>query len=238
MAGRRPKPHRILLVEDHVILRAALRDLLRAQPDFEVVGEAGDGAAAVRLAKRIRPRLVLMDVSLPGLDGVEATQAIKQACPTARVVAFTAHESPVVLNQMRRAGAAGYVLKDTPPKSLLAALRRVARGGVQFDPELLARAGGMDIPDLGPVPDLSARETEVLRLLARGYIAKEVAAELRVSIKSVETYKARLMVKLGVNNSAELISYAQVKYQRHRTWLRRKPALGASRPGGGLSGLT
>jgi DNA-binding NarL/FixJ family response regulator len=237
MPDRQPQTHRTLLAEDHVILRAAVRDLLNAQPDFAVVGEAGDGAAAVRLAKKFLPRLVLMDISLPKLDGVEATQAIMKSCPTARVVAFTAHESPVVLNQMRRAGAVGYVLKDTPPEALLAALRRVACGGVHFDPELLAQAGGKDIPDLGPVPDLSARETEVLRLLARGYIAKEVAAELQVSTKSVETYKARLMAKLGIQNREELIHYAQVKYQRHRTGLRRKPAPGASRPGGGLSGL-
>jgi DNA-binding NarL/FixJ family response regulator len=237
MPARSSSAHRVLLVEDHLIFRAAVRDLLRAQPDFAVVGEAGDGAEAVRLAKKLLPRLVLMDVSLPRLDGLKATQKIKQACPKARVVAFTAHESPVVLNQMRRAGAVGYVLKDAPPKLFLAALRWVACGGVHFDPELLAQAGGKDIPDLGPVPDLSARETQVLRLLARGYIAKEMAAELRVSTKSVETYKARLMVKLGINNSAELIRYAQIKHQTHRTGLRRKPAPGASRPGGGLSGL-
>lgn len=216
MPVRPAKTHRILLVEDHVILRTALRDLLRAQPDFAVVGEAGDGAAAVRLAKKLLPRLVLMDISLPKLDGVEATQAILKICPWARVMAFTAHESPVVLNQVRRAGAVGYVLKDAPPKSLLAALRRVACGGLHFDPDLLAQAGGNSIPAPGPVPDLSARESQVLRLLARGYIAKEMAAELRVSTKSVETYKARLMVKLGVNNRAELIRYAQIKYQTGR----------------------
>lgn len=216
MPARPSKPHRLLLVEDHVILRTALRDLLATQPDMAVVGEAGDGAEAVRLAKKLQPQLVLMDISLPKLDGVEATQMITKACPKVRVMAFTAHESPVVFNQMRRAGAVGYVLKDANGGELLAAIRRVARGGVHFDPELLAQAGGKVIPDPGPVTDLSHREKQVMRLLAQGYTAKEVAAELKVGTKSVETYKARLMVKLGINSRVELIRYAQIKYQTGR----------------------
>lgn len=213
MSVRPAKTHRTLLVEDHIILRTALRDLLSAQPDFEVVGEAGDGAEAVRLAKRLQPRLVLTDISLAKLDGLVATREIVKACPQARVMVFTAHESPVVLNQMRRAGAVGYVLKDVPPELFLAALRRVACGGVHFDPGLLAQAGGKAIPGPGPVTDLSHREEQVLRLLAQGYLNKEVAAELNVSTKSVETYKARLMVKLGSNSRVELIRYARIKYQ-------------------------
>ncbi|MBI5801966.1 MAG: response regulator transcription factor [Verrucomicrobia bacterium] len=216
MSTRQSRTHRTLLVDDHVILRTALRDLLDRQPDFEVVGEAGDGAEAVRLAKKLQPRLVLMDISLPKSDGVEATRETLNACPKARVIAFTAHESPVVLNHVRRAGAVGYVLKDTSPTNLLAALRRVARGGVHFDPKLLAKAGRTAILDPGHVTDLSTRESQVLRLLGQGYTAKEVAAELEVSTKSVETYKARLMVKLIINNRVELLRYAQVKYQTHR----------------------
>lgn len=216
MPVRPPTTHRILLVDDHVILREALRRLLVMEPDMEVVGEAGDGAEAVRLAGLLLPELVLMDISLPKLDGVEATQKIVNACPQVRVMAFTAHESPVVFNQMRRAGAAGYVLKDADGGELLAAIRRVACGGVHFDHELLAQAGGKDIPDPGPVTDLSHRETQVLQLLAQGYTAKEVAAELKVGTKSVETYKARLMVKLGINSRVELISYAQIKHQTGR----------------------
>lgn len=216
LPDRPAKSHRILLAEDHFILREAVRDLLNGQPDFEVVGEAGDGAEAVRLAKRLQPRLVLMDISLPKLDGVEATQAIMKACPQVCVVAFTAHESPFVLDQMRQAGARGYVCKTAPPETILFAIRRVVGGGVYFDPELMSEAVGKFLADPRPVTDLSARETQVLRLLAQGYLAKEVAEKLKVSTKSVETYKARLMVKLGVNSRVELMHYAQLKYRTDR----------------------
>ena len=207
------KPLRILIADDHAMMRDGLRGLLNAQPDMEVVGEVDNGLAAVEFAKRHRPDLVLMDVSMPKLDGVEATRDIRQACPEVRVIAFTAHESPVVLNQMRRAGAVGYVPKDSSREVLLTAIRRAARGGAYFDPELLALAGGKVIPDADTVTDLSHREEQVMNLLARGYTAKEVAAELKVSTKSVETYKARLMVKLGVNSRVELMRYAQLKYR-------------------------
>ena len=216
MPVRRSKSIRILLVDDHAIVREGLRRLLDKQPDFAVVGEAADGAEAVGLVKKLLPDLVLMDIYMPKLDGVEATRQIKQTCPEVRVMAFTAKESPVVLNQMRRAGAVGYVLKDAHAEALRAAIRWVARGGVYFDPELLAQAGGKVSPDPGPVRDLSRRETQVLRSLAQGYTAKEVAAEIKVSTKSVETYKARLMLKLGVKSRVEMMAYAQLKYPGDR----------------------
>ena len=199
------------------MLREGLRGLLNAQPDMQVVGEVEDGLAAMNLAERILPDIVLMDVSMPKLDGIEATHRLKQACPQVRVMAFTAHESPVVLNQMRRAGAVGYVRKAAPRDTILLAIRRVAGGGVYFDPELLALAGGKLIPDPGPLTDLSHREEQVMRLLSQGYMAKDIAVQLKVSTKSVETYKARLMVKLGICNRVELMRYARLKYRTDQT---------------------
>lgn len=207
---------RLLLVDDHAMLREGLRALMAGLPDMEIVGEAADGLAAVKLAQRLLPDLVLMDVSLPKLDGVEATRQLIARCPQVRVIAFTAHESTVVLNQMREAGACGYVSKTASREMILSAIRRVASGGDHFDSELMKQAGGRSITALEPVTDLSPRETEVLRLLARGYLGKEVAAQLNVSPKSVETYKARLMVKLGLNSRVELVAYAQMKYPGDR----------------------
>jgi DNA-binding NarL/FixJ family response regulator len=207
---------RILLADDHAVLRDGLRGLINRQPDMEVVGEAADGHAALKLARRLRPDLLLMDVSMPKLDGIAATRELKKSCPQVRVIAYTAHTSAVVLSQMRRAGAVGYVCKDVDPEEILTALRRVARGGVHFDPKLLGEAVGQFLADPGPVTDLSRRETQVLRSLAQGYTAKEVAAEIKVSTKSVETYKARLMLKLGVKSRVEMMAYAQLKYPGDR----------------------
>ncbi len=209
------KPSRILLADDHPILRESLSKFLGAQPDLTVVGETGDGRAAVALAKRLRPDVVVMDISMPELDGIEATRAIRQACPKTRVLALTAHVSPSMLLQMGKAGANGYLLKSSDLSELLVALRSVARGEVYMDVELRSQAAGMlaDENHAKPWtgPDLSHREVQVLRLLALGYSAKEAAAELKLGTKSVETYKKRLMTKLEITSHVELVRYARLQ---------------------------
>lgn len=182
---------------------------------MEVVAEAADGIEAVRLAKRHRPDLVLMDVSMPHCDGVEAVGQLKKISPELRVVVLTAHDSPLWFNQMRKAGVAGYVLKHSTSERLLVAIRQVAQGGTCFEPQFRSERDGQGSAHRSQTArtpaevDLSHREVQVLQLLAQGYLAKEIAAQLKVSTKSVETYKARLMEKLALDSRVELIRYAQ-----------------------------
>ncbi len=163
---------RILLADDHAVLRESLSQYLATQPDLTVVGEAADGHAAVAQAKSTQPDLVVMDISMPKLDGVEATRAIRQACPKTRVMALTAHVCPLMLLHMGKAGASGYVLKASPLSELLTALRTVGRGEVYIDALLRLQAAGILAEEKHakprPVPDLSHREVQVLRYLALG----------------------------------------------------------------------
>lgn len=182
---------------------------------MEVVAEATDGIEAVRLAKRHRPDLVLMDVSMPNCDGVEAVGQLKKISPELRVVVLTAHDSPLWFNQMRKAGVAGYVLKHSTSERLLVAIRQVAQGGTCFEPQFRSEravrfsAHRSRTARTSAEVELSHREVQVLQLLAQGHTAKETAAKLNVSTKSVETYKARLMEKLALDSRVELVRYAQ-----------------------------
>ncbi len=211
------KSVRILIVDDHALLREGLHGLISTQPDMEVVGEAENGLAAVQLAKQLLPDIVLMDVTMPKLDGLEATMEIKQSCPQVRVLVLSGHESTALQKQMHLAGASGYLGKTATKEVILSAIRQVAGGAVHFDPKVLTQTDGGRIDAPGRVPNLSHRETQVMRLLAQGYLAKEVATQLNVSTKSVETYKARLMLKLGINSRVELIRHAQVNYRTDLT---------------------
>lgn len=201
---------RILLADDHAVLRAGLRALLGAQPDLEVVGEASDGAAAIRLTQALHPDVVVMDIGMPGVSGIDATARIKHDLPTAKVLILSMHDDHGYLRQVLRAGASGYVLKKAADTDLLAAIRAAARGEVYLDPAL---AKGLVEEVIEPKPAraetaLSDREREVLRLIAYGNTNQQVADRLCVSVKSVETYKARLMEKLGIKGRAELVRYA------------------------------
>ncbi len=202
---------RILLADDHAVLRAGLRALLAAQADLEVVGEASDGAEAVRLAQTLRPDVIVMDIGMPGVGGIDATARIKRELPVAKVLILSMHDDRGYLRQVLRAGASGYVLKQAADTELLAAIRAAARGEVFLDPAV-AKALVEEVIQPAPAgretPALSDREREVLRLLARGHTNQQVADRLCVSVKSVETYKARLMEKLGLKGRAELVRYA------------------------------
>lgn len=204
-------PLRLLLVDDHAVVREGLRALLATDPRFEIVGEASEGEGAVAAAAALHPDLVVMDVSLPGINGVQATRQLKLQAPSTRVVALTVHEEGGYLRSLLDAGASGYVLKRSAPSELLRALHVVGDGGTYLDPALAGQLVGKlvrNAPHAGPAPLLSERESEVVRLVARGYSNKEIAAKLEVSVKTVETYRYRAVEKLGLRSRADLVRYA------------------------------
>ena len=202
---------RIVLVEDQTILRQSLRVLVEAEPDLEVVGEAGDGGEGVRQAELLRPDVVVMDVSMPQMDGVQATEAIRRAFPDVKVVILSVHETRGHVRRALQAGASGYVVKRSAAEVLIQALRAVATKGVYLDPIVapVLVADSRPLPDATPSgEELSEREAEVLRLIARGYANKEIAAQLDVSVKTIETFKARAMEKLGLRSRVDIVRHA------------------------------
>jgi DNA-binding NarL/FixJ family response regulator len=204
---------RILIADDHAVLRTGLRMLIGSQRDLEVVGEASDGDEAVRKAAALRPDVALVDISMPGSGGIKAIERIRQATPATRVLVLTMHDVPAYLRAALAAGAAGYVVKRAADSDLLAAIREVHRGRTVLDPALAARVvqGGLrrrGTAGPSPTAPLSQREQEVLELVAQGYTNQQIADHLGLSVKTVETYRARLVEKLGLQSRAELVRYA------------------------------
>jgi DNA-binding NarL/FixJ family response regulator len=204
---------RVYLADDHAVVRSGLKALINGQPDMEVSGEAGDGRSACDQVQELQPDVVVMDVSMPKLNGAQATVQLKQACPKVKVLALTVHEDKGYLRLLLEAGASGYVLKRAAAEDLIHAIRTVAAGGVYLDPALAGQVVGSFVrspaghraPEGG---DLSDREAEVVRLIAAGYSNKEIASRISLSVKTVETYKARSMEKLGLESRADLVRYA------------------------------
>jgi DNA-binding NarL/FixJ family response regulator len=214
--GHKPvaaKKLKVLLVDDHPLLRAGVRSLLTSEGDLDVVAEADNGYAAVKLALSLAPDVVLMDVSLPHLGGAEATKQIVEDSPGSRVLAFSAHEEAAFARLLLSAGAAGYALKRSACDELVRAVRIVGEGGTYVDPSLAGTlmgggSGRRQSPTGVPVVSLSEREAEVIRLIARGHTSKEMAQTLGLSPRTLETYKARAMSKLNLRTRADLIRYA------------------------------
>ncbi|MEX2121756.1 MAG: response regulator transcription factor [Pirellulales bacterium] len=204
---------RVYLADDHAVVRAGLKALIDSQPDMEVSGEAGDGRAACQHVQELQPDVVVMDISMPGVSGAQATAQLKETCPGVKVLALTVHEDTGYLRLLLEAGASGYVLKRAAAEELIHAIRTVAAGGVYLDPALAGKVVGSFVraPVGKSVPKgggLSDREAEVVRLIAAGYSNKEIANRLSLSVKTVETYKARSMEKLGLDSRADLVRYA------------------------------
>jgi two-component system response regulator NreC len=207
---------RLLVVDDHAVLRSGLRVLLNAQPDMEVVGEASDGVEAVEAALRLRPNVVLMDVAMSGEGGLEATARIKQVAPDIKVLVLSMYDDESYLRRALEVGASGYALKRAADTDLLSAIRAVARDEVYLHPaltrvlvsDLLKRDPLTPPPSRPDAPHLSERESEVLRLVALGHTNQEIADSLYLSVKTVESYKGRLMEKLGLRGRAALVRYA------------------------------
>jgi two-component system response regulator NreC len=203
---------RILLADDHAIVRQGLRLLLESQPDMRVIGEAADGDAVVAQAEALHPDVVLMDISMPGPSGLAATRRLKQGQPGLVVLVLTRHDEDSYPQELLRAGASGYVLKQSPPPQLLQAIRIVGAGGIYLDPAITARVadGLLDgRQDGARAPDgaISDRESQVLRLVAVGHSNKEIAARLTISVKTVEVHKANAMRKLGLTGRVDVIRY-------------------------------
>jgi DNA-binding NarL/FixJ family response regulator len=216
------KALRVLLADDHVTVRHGLKLLIDAQPDMEVVAEASDGRAAVQQALALKPDVVVMDISMPGINGLVATRTLKKAQPNAAIITLTRHSDDAYLQELLRAGVAGYVLKQSAPTELLQAIRAAAAGGQYLDSSLTARvtAGflGSEGRRLGKaVGTLSDREAEVLRLIAAGYSNKEIGATLALSVKTVEAHKANAMRKLDLHGRIDIVKYAVLQGWLHNS---------------------
>ena len=208
------KKLRILLADDHVTVREGVKMIINAQTDMEVVAEAADGRGAVAEAEAVRPDVVVMDVSMPRVNGLKATEMLKECCPEVKVLALTRHQDDGYLQQLLRAGAAGYVLKQSRPAELLQAIRAIGEGGSYLDPAVAGRVIGdygrrrQAAPTAAGAGTLSSREEEVLRLIAWGYSNKEIAARLDLSVKTVETHKANGMHKLQMRSRIDIVRFA------------------------------
>jgi len=200
---------KLMLVDDHSVVREGIKRLIASQPDLEIVGEAEDGVQAVEQAKVLQPDLVLMDVSMPRLNGIEATQLLKTTAPRLHILVLTVHEDHGYVREFLKAGASGYLLKRASTEELLRAIRAVAAGQIYVDPRIATTLVNSIVrPHSAPpssAAELSDREVEVLRLVALGYANKEIAARLDLSVKTIETYKARSMEKLGLKSRVDIV---------------------------------
>jgi DNA-binding NarL/FixJ family response regulator len=204
---------RILLADDHVTVRHGLKLLIDSEPDMKVVSEASDGAAAVQAALELKPDVVVMDISMPGINGLIATRQIKKAEPATAIVTLTRHSDDAYLEELLRAGVAGYVLKKSAPAELLHAIRAAAAGGQYLDSTLTPRVtaaflAGESRKATRSRAVLTDRESGVLRLIASGYSNKEIAVQMALSVKTVEAHKANAMRKLGLNGRIDIVKYA------------------------------
>jgi len=212
-SGAPGAPIRVMLADDHAVVRRGMRALIEEQPDIIVVGEAADGEEAHRLSCELSPDVLVLDLSMPAMGGADVAERIRRDCPSVRVLPLTMHEERGYVARLLRAGAAGYVLKRTAADELVRAIRTVAAGGTYVDPSLAGAlltgpASGGAVVGADALAQLSGREGEVIRLVARGHTSKEVAASLGISAKTVETHKANAMAKLGLDGRAALVQFA------------------------------
>jgi DNA-binding NarL/FixJ family response regulator len=208
----------VLLADDHVVVRQGLKALLAAEEGIEIVGEADNGREAVVMTKKFLPDVVVMDIAMPVLNGLEATRQITRAVPTAKVLILSSYSEDEYIQQLTEAGAAGYLVKQTAANELLKAIREAHRGNAYFSPAIARRlrdhcrealAGGQ--PSRKRTDYLTAREAEVLQLIAEGRANKQIAAELCISIKTVEKHRQQVMNKLGIHDVAGLTRHAIAK---------------------------
>ena len=208
----RPPALRIYLADDHPIVLAGVKALVTADAGLKVVGEAGDGRTALRQVTELKPDILILDISMPGLNGVQVAERLRLACPDCKVLILTVHEDRGYLRQLLDLGVAGYLLKRSAAEELIRAIEAIAAGGIYLDPAIAGMAVGMTAsrPSDGAsgAANLSQRELEVIKMTASGHSSKSMAAELGIAAKSVETYKARAMEKLCFRTRVELVRYA------------------------------
>ncbi len=205
---------RILIAEDHEIVRSGLKLTVELQPDMEVVGEAGDGREAIRLAEELKPDLILMDVSMPVLNGLTAAAKLGRTMPEVKILTLTRHTDDAYLQELLQAGVSGYVLKQSAPDELIRAIRAVAKGDKYLDPAVAGKVFDSYTENRSKLRGevrgvkLTVREAETLRLIALGYSNKEIAEQFDLSVKTVESHKSNAQKKLDINSRKEIISYA------------------------------
>ena len=200
---------RVLLADDHGVVRQGFRMILEKQPDMEIVGEAGDGREAIELAEKLHPDIVVMDVAMPGLNGIEATRRLMSITPPPRVLALSMHKDAVYVREMLRAGARGYLLKDSPGQDFLTAVRALARGEGYLSPAISdAVLSDYRKHVTNPIDLLSSREREVLQMIAEGKTNKEIASILNLSVYTVDAHRGRIMEKLNLHSTPELVLFA------------------------------
>ncbi len=206
---------RILLVDDHAILRSGLRAILNAEPDIEVVDEASDGKEAVAKTEELSPDIVLMDISMPIMNGLEATRRIHQSCPEVKVLVLTIHDNEEYLFQVLEAGGSGYIVKKSAATEFISAIRAVHRGEAFLSPMATKMVIGRYLHAVGRgegkqnYDELTSREKEVLKLIADGYTNQEIADHLIISVKTVETHRAHILKKLELRTRADLVKYTR-----------------------------
>ncbi len=204
---------RVVIADDHAIVRAGLRTLINSEPDMELVGEATGGYEAIELVEKHRPEVLLIDLSMPDLDGIAATRKVHPRFPEMRILFLTIHEDEALLRAALKAGASGYILKGAAETELVAAIRTILRGDLYVDPSMLRKL----LPESGarlatstrePAP-LTPREAEVLRLIVQGYTNRQIGEELNISVRTAESHRANLSEKLGLHSRVELVRYAR-----------------------------
>lgn len=204
-------PLRVLIADDHGVLRAGLRALLKTEEDLQVVDEAADGDTALRLASRLRPDIVLLDLSMPGPGGIEVTRKLKEMLPATRVLILTVHEDETLLREALKAGASGYIIKRAVESELINAIHAVSRGEIYVHPAMtrwLLQEPAPAAPKRRDPATLTPREIEVLRLIVQGHTNSQIAEVLRLSVRTIESHRANLMGKLGLQSRVELVRYA------------------------------
>ena len=206
---------RILIADDHTLVRSGLKLILAAQPDFELVGEAATGEESIARTKELVPDVLLLDIGMPGMNGVDAARVIRREVPEVRIVVLTMYDDEAYLQQFLQMGAAGYVMKQAADTELVSAIRAVQRGESFIHPSLTRQLIQLYLKQSQSPPpaerktaELSPRETEVLRLVALGYSAQQIASELGISVSTVETHRAHVSEKLGLHGRAQLVRYA------------------------------
>jgi len=207
------KPIRVLLADDHQTVRDGLRMIVNAEPDMEVIGEAADGHEVLERAKVLKPDVIIMDISMPGLNGLNATRKLKEVRPEIEIIALSRHNESGYVHELLKAGASGYVLKQSSSEELIRAIRAVVLQKGYLDPaittDVVKKYSATDVKSLVGNPEsISKREAEILRLIASGHSNKEIAVQLDISVKTVEAHKANSMRKIGLRSRIDIVNFA------------------------------
>ena len=198
---------RVVVADDHLLVRDGIKLLIQSQPDMEIVGLASNGEEAWRIARETKPDVVIMDISMPKLSGAQATERLQSSCPEAKILVVTAHDDDVHLQQMLAFGAKGYVLKATASQELTRAIRAVAQGNTYIDQSIAIPTEEEQVADKNAATQLSDRDLDIIKLVARGHTNIEIAQRMHLSVKSIESYKTKINTKLGLKSRAELVEY-------------------------------